>query len=180
MNRKLGEEKEPFSIGFRAVMAGVLAYILSDIIATIFKLPFLAGGILVAVSCVGMLVIVFRYSELTLKVVCIILLVIGCLFAIVSVDENIDQIGWNLGLLGAGASLVAIAIALYSLLMQAKRKEDAVNTSDSVGGTDNLKKDYVWVEEIEKFRCEYCKHLGRYRYYKTLSGIKGHIAREHV
>jgi hypothetical protein len=83
-------------------------------------------------------------------------------------------------LLGAGASLVAIGIAIYALLIQTEQKEAGVNIGGSGKGTDNSKGVYVWVERIKKYRCEYCNDLGRYHYYKTLSGIKGHIAREHV
>jgi hypothetical protein len=101
--------------------------------------------------------------------------IIGSLF-----EELGSEIKWDPGLLGAGASLVAIGIAIYALLIQTERKEAGASIGGSGKGKDNLEGIYVWVERIKKCRCEYCRDSGRHRYYKTLSGIKGHIAREHV
>ena len=41
-----------------------------------------------------------------------------------------------------------------------------------------LKTPYQYLEDIGKYRCEYCVQIGKYHYYKTLKGIKGHI-KEH-
>lgn len=38
---------------------------------------------------------------------------------------------------------------------------------------------YVWLEDAQKYRCEYCLEIGKYHYCKTLNGIKRHIERNH-
>ena len=39
---------------------------------------------------------------------------------------------------------------------------------------------YVWREDVQKYRCEYCKNVGEYHYFKTLSGFTKHYAAEHM
>lgn len=174
-------KREGFSRGFRVVVSSILAMVVAYIVGSVFHLSALAIWLVLIALCVIVSTIVSLKPRLLLTVVCIMLLWIGAMFIVGSLFEELrSEITWDPGLLGSGTSLVALAIALYALLSQTGRKEDAINVSESGRGMYNLKEGYIWVEEIRKYRCEYCKHLGRYHYYKTLSGIKGHIAREHV
>lgn len=43
----------------------------------------------------------------------------------------------------------------------------------------NPKDPYMWLGDIQKYRCEYCFQAGRYHYCKTLKGIKKHILNSH-
>ena len=38
---------------------------------------------------------------------------------------------------------------------------------------------YRWLDDIKKFRCEYCLQLNKYHYCKTKAGIERHIANMH-
>lgn len=39
---------------------------------------------------------------------------------------------------------------------------------------------YTWIDEIKKYRCDYCHKDGRYHYCKTLKGIKNHVTEAHL
>lgn len=39
---------------------------------------------------------------------------------------------------------------------------------------------YTWIEDIKKYRCDYCHKDGRYHYCKTLKGIKNHVTEAHL
>jgi len=38
---------------------------------------------------------------------------------------------------------------------------------------------YTWLDDIQKYRCEYCYREGKYHYCKTLKGIKNHLVNLH-
>lgn len=174
-------KREGFSNGFRFVLGWGLSVVLFSVITAIAHLTSLVRWIVVVVLSSIMGVIVTRKPRLTLTVVCILLALIGFTLVGLSLnEENATKLGFNAGLLGTGASVIAIAIAVYALVTQTQREEGVVSLSYSRMDMRNLKEGYIWVQEIKKFRCEYCKHSGRYRYYKTLSGIKEHITRKHA
>jgi hypothetical protein len=174
-------KREGFSNGFRFVLGWGLSVVLFSVITAIAHLTSLVRWIVVVVLSSIMGVIVTRKPRRTLTVVCILLALIGFTLVGLSLnEENATKLGFNAGLLGTGAAVIAIAIAVYALLTQTQREEGVVSLSYSGMDMRNLKEGYIWVQEIKKFRCEYCKHSGRYRYYKTLSGIKKHIASKHV
>lgn len=172
---------EGISHGFGVTVSTGLAVILSYVIISIFNVPHeVKVVIMVGVCAIVASLLAFR-PRLMITVVCIAVLFIGVTFIVGSINkEIIEEIGWDPILLGTGTSLIAIAIALYALIIQIWRKEDVVNISDSNKGMSDLKKGYVWLEEIKKYRCEYCKSSGKYYYCKTLGGIKRHIASKHV
>lgn len=170
-----------FSEGFRFVVSGGVSFVLFSVIVTLINLPYVAREVLVVVLSLAVGVTVTFRPRFTLRVVCSALATIGFTFIVISLyTGNVSGLGFDAGLLGAGTSILAIAIAVYALLIQTEQKKDVVSMDESERGVRNSREDYVWVEEIEKFRCEYCNNLGRYRYYKTLSGIRRHIAKEHV
>lgn len=39
---------------------------------------------------------------------------------------------------------------------------------------------YTWIDDIKKYRCDYCYKDGRYHYCKTLKGIKNHVTEAHL
>jgi hypothetical protein len=176
-----GPAVEGFGRWFRIIVATVLAIVLSHAIAFEFNLSNSIRYLIMILLCVVVMVIVDIKPRLLLTVVCVMLLFIGVSFTVSSMtQDNTGGNVWDAGLLGVGVSLVALAVAVYVLQEQVGRKGDAVNISGNERDIHNLKDGYVWVEGRRKYRCEYCRNSGRYRYYRTLSGIKKHIAREHV
>jgi len=174
-------EVEGFGRWFRIVVASVLAIVASHAIAFDFNLSSSISYLIMILLCAIVITILLIKPRLLLTVVCVTLLFIGVSFTTSSMhQDNMGENVWDSGLLGVGVSLVALAVAIYVLQDQVGRKGNAVNISGSERDIHNLKDGYVWVEESRKYRCEYCKDSGRCRYYKTLSGIKKHIAREHV
>lgn len=172
---------EGFGRWFRIVVATVLAIVTSHAIAFDFNLSDSMRYLIMVLLCLIVITILLIKPRLLLTVVCIALLSIGVSFTTSSMNQdNMGENVWDSGLLGVGVSLVALAIAIYVLQEQVGRKGNAANMSGSARDMHNLEDGYVWIEESRKYRCEYCKDSGRYRYYKTLSGIKKHITREHV
>jgi hypothetical protein len=169
-----------FGEGFRFVVSFGITFVLFGVIFSLGDLPYSASKVLVVVLSLTVGGVVTFKPTLALRVVCIVLAFVGFTFTVISLYvENVSELGFNASLLGAGTSIMAIAIAVYALI-QTQQGKDVVSIDKSGRGVRNSEEGYVWIEEIKKFRCEYCKDLGRYRYYKTLSGIKKHIAREHV
>ena len=39
---------------------------------------------------------------------------------------------------------------------------------------------YTWIDDINKYRCDYCHKDGRYHYCKTMRGIKNHLTQAHL
>ncbi|HUW47083.1 MAG TPA: hypothetical protein VMW50_15005 [Dehalococcoidia bacterium] len=176
-----GPEIEGFGRWFRIIVASALAIVGSHVIAFEFNLSDSMTYLIMLLLCVIVMTIVIIKPRLLLTVVCVTLLFIGVSFTTSSMNQdNVGENVWDSGLLGVGVSLVALAVAIYVLQAQVGRKRDAVNISGSERDVHNSEDGYVWVEESRKYRCEYCKDSGRCRYYKTLSGIKRHIAREHA
>ena len=176
-----GPKVEGFGRWFRIIVTTVLAIVASHAIAFAFNLSDSIRYLIMVLLCVIVMAILLIKPRLLLTVICVTLLFIGVSFTISSINQdNMGENVWDSGLLGVGVSLVALAVAIYVLQEQVGRKGDAVNISGGERDIRNLKDGYVLVEESRKYRCEYCKDSGRYRYYKTLSGIKKHIAREHV
>jgi hypothetical protein len=172
---------EGFGRWFRIVVTTVLAIVTSHAIAFNLNLSDSMRYVIMVLLCCIVIIILTIKPRLSLTVICVALLFIGVSFTISSMSkDNMGENVWDSGLLGVGVSLVALAVAIYVLQEQIGRKGDAVNINESERYINNLEDGYVWVEESRKYRCEYCKDSGRYRYYKTLSGIKMHIEREHV
>lgn len=169
-----------FSEGFRFVVSWGLSFVLFSVIVSFINLPYLAREVLVVVLSVTVGVIVTFKPRFALRVVCSVLALVGFTFIVISLYTNVSELGFDAGLLGVGTSIMAIAIAVYALLLQTQQKKDVVSIGKSGRGVGNSKEGYVWIEEIKKFRCEYCRHSGKYYYYKTVGGIKRHIAGNHV
>lgn len=175
--------RDGVSRGFRIVVSIVLSYILFSVIASIFNLSEIVRYVLIGTVSLGVAAIVSSKPRLVLTVVCVMLSFIGFMFVAVSFDkENIAEIGWEPSLLGAGVSLLAIAIALYALMRSTGREDDVLDSKrsgrevDSVGSEEG----YAWIQEVRKYRCEYCRSLGKYSYCKTLVGMKRHIMSKHM
>jgi len=172
---------EGISVGFKIVVSIVLSYVLATAIAYVFNLSSSIRYVLVAVSSIIVSLLVSIKPRLLVGVVCVMLSFIGLLFIVVSMnEESMTEIGWNASLLGSGASIIALAIALYALLMSTERRENVLNISLGRRGMHNLEGGYVWIEDIKKYRCVYCMNLGKYHDYKTLAGIKRHIRSKHI
>ena len=176
----LKTKREGFSTGFKVVMSALLAWMLSFVISSIFNLSDPARwGVMIGLCVVASTIVSLR-PRLLLTVACIMLAFMGGAFIIGALFEELrSQIKWDPGLLGAGASLVAIAIAMYALLIQTEQKEGGVNMGESGRSMDNLKEGYVWLDETRKYRCEYCRRSGKRHCCKTLGGIERHIASKH-
>lgn len=174
------KRRQGISHGFGVTVSTGLALILSYVIVSIFDVPDSMRWVIMVGVCVVVTSMVALKPRLMMTVVCIAVLFIGVTFIISSINEEIrEEVGWDPNLMGAGTSLIAIAIALYALVGQIWRKEHNVSINDSKKGMNNLKEDYVWIEEAKKYRCEYCKSSGRYYYCRTLGGIKRHIENRH-
>lgn len=169
-----------FGEGFRFVVSFGISFVLFGVIVSLVDLPYLASKVLVVVLSLTVGGVVTLKPRLALRVVCIVLAFVGFTFTVISLYvENVSELGFNASLLGVGTSIMAIAIAVYALLIQTQQGKDVVSIDKSERGVRNSEEGYVWIEEIKKFRCEYCRSSGAYRYYRTLSGVKCHIAKEH-
>ena len=176
-----GRKVEGFGMWFRILVTSALAIVVSNVIAFQFNLSNPIRILIMVLLCVVVMPIIDIKPRLSLTVVCITILFIGVVFTVDSMfKDNMGEVVWDSGLLGVGVSLVALAVAIYVLQDQVGRNRNAPNMSVSERDINSLKDGYVWVEERREYRCEYCNNLGRYRYYKTLSGIRKHIAREHI
>jgi hypothetical protein len=176
-----GPAIEGFSRWFRVIVTTVLAIVVSHAIAFDLNLSDPIRYLVMILLCAIVMPIVAIKPRLALTVVCIMILFLGVSFTVSSMTvDNTGEKVWDTGLLGVGVSLVALAAAIYVLQEQVGRKGDAVNISGSGRDIRDSRNGYAWVEEERKYRCEYCRDSGRYRYYRTLSGIKKHIEREHV
>lgn len=172
---------EGISVGFKIIVAIALSYVLANVIASVFNLSASIRFILIAGLSVIVSLTVSIKPRLLLTVVCVMLSFIGFLFIVISLNkENLSQIGWDPSLLGAGTSILALAIAVYAFLIYTERKEGVINISPSRRGMSDLEGGYVWIEEIKKYRCIFCLNVGTYYYCKTLGGIKRHIASKHL
>jgi hypothetical protein len=171
---------ESFGGGFRFIASFGISFVLFGVLVSIVDLPYVAKEVLVVVLSLTVGGVVTFKPRLALRVVCIVLAFVGFTFTVISLFvENVSELGFNASLLGAGTSIMAIAIAVYALLIQKQQGKDVVSIDKNGKEVRNYEEGYVWIEEIKKFRCEYCKSSGAYRYYKTLSGVKSHIAKEH-
>jgi hypothetical protein len=165
----------------QVAVSATLAYFLTYIITTAFQLSAFIKYPLMMALCIIASVIVIERPRLVLSIVCILLFAIGVSLVFIAQNEElINKISWNPSLLGAGASIIAISIAFYALIIQTEQRREDKNPTDSARKLSNSRKGYVWLEETEKYRCEYCLHSGKYQYYKTLGGIKRHIAKKHA
>jgi len=172
---------EGISLGFKIVASILLSFLLANVVGSVFGLPHSTRYIVTAVLAVIVSVTVSIKPRLLLTVVCVMLSLMGLIFIVVSLnEESISEIEWDPSLLGAGTSLVALAIAVYVFLMYTERKEDVINISRGSRGVGELEGGYVWIEEIKKYRCMFCLSVGRYYYCRTLRGIRGHIMSKHI
>ncbi len=55
----------------------------------------------------------------------------------------------------------------------------SVRRKTSPSTHESIEKPYVWLQDIYKYRCEYCHKSGKYQYYKTTKGITRHIEDVH-
>jgi hypothetical protein len=176
-----GPVVEGFGVWFRIIMTTALAIVASHVIAFSFNLSTGMRFVIMVLFCVVVMVILGIRPRLLLMVVCVTLLFMGVLFTVGSMSrDNMGETVWDSGLLGVGVSLVALAVTIYVLQDQVGRKRDAVNISGSERDVHNSEDGYVWLEESRKYRCEYCKRLGKRHCCKTLGGIERHIASKHV
>jgi hypothetical protein len=165
----------------RVISAGLLAVVLSYIVGSVFRLSGPVYYVIMVTMCLfTSFLSVFR-PRWFVRLICALVFCIGVFLIFLASDkELIGLLTWDPGLLGAGASIVALAVAFYGLLVQRKEREEIVKVNGSEVKISDLENGYVWLGESGKYRCEYCRRSGRYHYYKTLTGIKGHIARKHV
>lgn len=176
-----GSAIEGFGRWFRIIVTTVLAIVVSHAIAFDLNLSEPVRYLVMILLCAVVMITVTIKPRLVLTVVCVMILFLGVSFTVSSMTvDNTGEKVWDTGLLGVGVSLVALAAAIYVLQEQVGRKGYAVNISGSERDIRDSKNGYAWVEERRKYRCEYCRDSGRYRYYRTLSGIKKHIEREHI
>jgi len=159
------------------IISALLALVLLYILTPIFHLSGVLRYTVMIVLCIVSSIVVSLKPKWVLATVCFLVLLIGVALVFLSTDEEIaSEITWNPSLLGAGASIIAIAIAFYTLIHQMQEARELAgsdrNISDSQRG-------YVWLEKIEKYRCEHCLCSGKYHYCKTLKGIERHIAKAH-
>jgi hypothetical protein len=165
----------------RVIACAVLAVVLSYIITSAFELPRSIRYLIMAILCIITSLISSLRPRLFLRLICFLIFSIGVsLLFLANNKELIGLLGWDPGLLGAGASIVALAVAFYGLIVQREQEKETVKVNGGEMRISGLQKGYEWLEDRKKYRCEYCKRSGRYHYCKTLSGIKGHIARKHV
>jgi len=144
--------REGISVGFITVVSIVLSYILFSIIASIFNLSQMIRYALIAGVSIVVSFTISLKPRLVITLVCVMLAFISFIFVAISLNpENIEQIGWDASLLGAGTSLLAIAIALYALMRTTGRKEDVLNLKRSGRDINNLDSEegYKWIEEIK-------------------------------
>jgi len=172
------------TIGFNSVVAALLALVLLYMITPFFHLSGALRYTIMIILCIVMSVVVSLKPRWVITTICILVLFIGVtLLSLAQNKEIASQIAWDPSMLGAGASIVALAITFYMLLIQIRPREEAIQLTDGERhisySKKNAKKGYVWLENTKKYRCEYCLYLGKYHYCKTLGGIKRHIAREH-
>lgn len=179
---KLSGRRRVANSAINGILGGILSAVLVLIITTSFQLSRLIEYLIMIPICMIMAVIVARIGrKWVLRIICFLVFSIGVSLVFLSQNEElISEISWDPSLLGAGSSVIAIAIAFYALLTQSERRGEGVNTSGSGRNISNSKEGYVWLEETKKYRCEYCLNFGKYHYCKTLGGIKRHIARKHV
>jgi hypothetical protein len=164
----------------RVISAGLLAAVLSYIVGSIFKLSGPVYYVIMVAMCLFTSFLSIFRPRWFVRLVCALVFCIGVFLVFLASDkELIGLLAWDPGLLGAGASIVALAVAFYGLVVQREEREGTVKVNGSEVKISDLENGYVWLEETGKYRCEYCKDSGRYRYYKTLSGVRGHITREH-
>jgi len=176
-----GPAIEGFGRWFRIIVTTVLAIVVSHAIAFDLNLSEPIRYLVMIVLCVVVMTTVTIKPRLVLTVVCVMILFLGVSFTVSSMTvDNTGEKVWDTGLLGVGVSLVALAAAVYVLQDQVGRKGDGVSISGSERVIRDSRNGYAWVVERRKYRCEYCRDSGRYRYHRTLSGIKKHIEREHV
>lgn len=165
---------------FIFVVSFGITFVLLNVILSLVHLPDLASQVLVLVLPLTVAGVVATRTELALRVVCVVLAFVGIILTVTSLYvENVSELRFNTGLLGAGTSIMAIAIAVYALLLQRTTDKDAVAKNKNGRRVRNSEEGYVWIERIKKFRCEYCRSSNAYRYHRTLSGAKRHIAKEH-
>ena len=176
---RLSRRNDGITRWVRVATSASLALVLTYIITSALNLSIFVKYPVMIILCVIMSVLVSFRPRWVLTVICVLIFFIGILLIILAQNKEVIMvIGWDPGLLGAGASIVAIAIAVYTLLVQIGQREENLNGGEKK--ISGLKNGYLWLEETKKYRCEYCNHSGRYHYFKTLSGIKGHIAKKHV
>ena len=167
-----------------SILSAFLAVVILYIVAPIFHLSGILRYTIMIILCTCTSLIVILKLSWVLSAICLLVMFIGVALVFLAQNkEIIAQISWNPSMLGAGASLIALALAFYMLFIERGQSEEPTQLADGERRISNLKekpeKGYIWLENIEKYRCDYCLYLGRYHYCKTLGGIKRHIARKH-
>jgi len=158
------------------IFSAILALFLLYMITPVFHLSGALRYTIMFVLCTCISLVVTLKPRWVLWTVCLFLLFIGLALIFLSQSEELlSQINWNPSMLGAGVSTMALAIAFYILALERRQVEERQLTNSS----KLPKEGYVYLEDVEKYRCEHCLHFGKYRYYKTLIGIKRHITRNH-
>lgn len=102
-----------------SVVAALLAVTLLYIITPIFHLSGALRYTIMIILCTIMSVIVSIKPRWVITTVCILVLFIGVTLVFLASNKEItSQIAWDPSLLGAGTSIIAIAIAFYMLFIQ--------------------------------------------------------------
>ena len=138
---KLSKRNGRISRGIRVAVSATLALVLTYIITSSLNLSDLIKYTIMFTLCFITSVIVASRPKFVLTVICILVFSIGVLLVLLAQNQKlISEIGWDASLLGAGASIIAIAIAFYALLIQTGQREEANNLTDSGRKISNSKK----------------------------------------
>jgi hypothetical protein len=165
----------------RVCVSALLAWALTYIIMSAFNLPVSMKYPVMVTMCVVTSTIVSLRPKWVLFIIFFLMFLIGLSLIVLSVNkEAVKLIEWDPGLLGAGASVIAIAIAFYTLIVQEGQRVKKEGLNGGEQRISDLKEEYVWLEETRKYRCGYCLSVGKYYYCKTSGGMKRHIARKHA
>jgi hypothetical protein len=98
----------------------------------------------------------------------------------------VGTVGLAAGMIGSGDLQFVCLACNHRWKVSASQKARTVSTSTqarpikTIDQTHvNPKAPYMWLGDIQKYRCEYCFWAGKYHYCKTLKGIKKHIMNLH-
>jgi predicted KAP-like P-loop ATPase len=121
----------------RGILGGILGGVLGYVVTSIFKLSGFARSIVaVIVLLVTALLAVYR-PRFFIRLICLLVFCMGVSLIFLSMNEGLVQsLEWEPGLLGAGVSVVALAIAFYGLVVQREGRAELGKANNSKGGSN--------------------------------------------
>ena len=101
------------------VVAALLSLVLLYMITPFFHLSGVLRYTIMIILCVVMSVVVSLKPRWVITTICILVLFVGVTLLFLAQNKEIaTQIAWDPSMLGAGASIVALAITFYMLFIQ--------------------------------------------------------------